>query len=122
VEEAEEGRESLMLLKKELDDLDSVIGSLARAQRPALFFGFSIGDFIAVTSLIVSIIQALRGISDDLFDVKELQHELNHMQSIFEQMENKFSNSITISGQNVERFQQTFSRCLDFKRFLERYG
>jgi DNA repair ATPase RecN len=89
-------------------------------------FGFSVGDFVAVTSLIVSVVQAIRGISDDLIELKELQDELNHLQSLFEQIGRGISSSCAISVQNVERLQQIFSRCNkilgDFKNFIEKYA
>ena len=89
-------------------------------------FGFSVGDFVAVTSLIVSVVQAIRGTSDDLIELKELQDELNHLQSLFEQVKSGISSSSAISEQNVERLRQTFSRChkilSDFKPFIEKYA
>ncbi|KAN0071199.1 hypothetical protein V8E54_010630 [Elaphomyces granulatus] len=77
-------------------------------------FGFSVGDFIAVTSLIVSVVQAIRGISDDLIELKELQDELNHLQSLFEQIGRGIS-----SSSDILKMQQILG---DFKNFIEKYA
>ena len=51
---------------------------------PPPTFGFSVGGFVAVTGLIVAVVRALQGISDDLVELKELQDELNHLKNLFD--------------------------------------
>lgn len=89
-------------------------------------FGFSVGDFVAITGLIVTIVQALRGISDDLIELKELQNELNHLKSLFDLIGNAISTGSVITVQNAERLLETFSSgqkvLSDFKSLVDKYA
>lgn len=89
-------------------------------------FGFSVGDFVAVTGLIVAVVRALQGVSDDLVELKELQDELDHLKTVFEFIESAIFTGSAISVQNGERLLQTISRIQkvlnDFKKFIDKYA
>lgn len=93
---------------------------------PLPTFGFSVGDFVAVTSLIVTIVQALRGISDDLIELKELQNELNHLKGLFNLIGNAIFAGSAITVQFTEKLRETFSSgqkvLSDFKSLVDKYA
>lgn len=89
-------------------------------------FGFSIGDFVAVTGLIVTVVQSLRGISDDLIELQELQVELCHLKNLFEVIGRDILRGDTICTKKLEVFLVTFSNSQrtisDFKGFVDKYA
>jgi hypothetical protein len=93
---------------------------------PPPTFGFSVGDFVAVTTLIVTIVQALRGISDDLIELKELQDELNHLKSLFDLIGNAISTGSAITVQNTKRLLEICSSgqkvLSEFKNLVDKYA
>jgi hypothetical protein len=74
-------------------------------------FGFSVGDFVAVTSLIVAVVQALRGTSDDIRELKVTEEQLTHLKSILEQIALAVSSGTAISAKSLEILVKTCADC-----------
>lgn len=50
----------------------------------APIFAFGVGDFVAVTNLTVAIVQALRGTSDHIRELKATEQQLTHFKSVLD--------------------------------------
>jgi hypothetical protein len=86
-------------------------------------FGFSVGDFITVTSLIVDIVQALRGTSDDIRELKETEQQLTHLKSVLGQIAQAVSSGTAVSVKSLDILAKTCSDCqvllTEFKTFID---
>ncbi len=90
---------------------------------PMPAFSFSVGDFVACTSLIVAAVQALRGSSDDIRELNEIQNDLTHLKDVLDQIELAVSGGTAIATKSVDILSKTCSDCrallAEFKKFVD---
>ncbi|KAL2826150.1 hypothetical protein BJY01DRAFT_256088 [Aspergillus pseudoustus] len=69
-------------------------------------FGFSVGDFVAVATMIWKISQALSGVSEDSKLYQELQLELSAFQGAFVPLQQAVVNGATLPQVQVTRMKE----------------
>lgn len=88
-------------------------------------FGFSVGDFIAVSNLVVSVVKALQSTSEDQAELKAIQEQLCHLQELIESVESSIFGGTAISEQNTQKLQRVLAGTEmllgQFKAFVDKY-
>lgn len=88
-------------------------------------FGFSVGDFVAVATLVWKISQALSDASEDSKLYRELQLELSAFQGVFVQFQQAVVNAATLPQDHVTRAKEVLAQIErltnDFNNHMEKF-
>jgi hypothetical protein len=88
-------------------------------------FGFSVGDFVAVATMIWKISQALSSVSEDSKLYHELQLELSAFQGAFVQLQQAVVNGATPPPDQVTRTKEVLAQIQrltnDFNNHMEKF-
>lgn len=81
-------------------------------------FGLSIGDFVAVTGLVITICQAFDNHAEVLHEFKDIQSELKAVADVVERLQASVFAGTAVREENVEKVKETLDGC---KKALEEF-